>query len=76
MPLVAGRYFTPEEDNRPVAIVDRQLADEVWPHQSAVGRRLLILRTAGEPTWVDVVGVVNHVQLDGVARDAACPRSS
>ena len=66
VPLVAGRYFTPEEDNRPVAIVDRQLADEVWPHQSAVGRRLLILRTMGEPTWVDVVGVVNHVQLDGL----------
>ena len=66
VPLVAGRYFTPEEDNRPVAIVDRQLADEVWPHQSAVGRRLLILRTMGEPTWVEVVGVVNHVQLDGL----------
>jgi putative ABC transport system permease protein len=66
VPLVAGRYFTPEEDNRPVAIVDRQLADEVWPRQSAVGRRLLILRTTGEPTWVDVVGVVNHVQLDGL----------
>jgi putative ABC transport system permease protein len=66
VPLVAGRYFTPDEDNRPVAIVDRQLADEVWPHQSAVGRRLQILRTVGEPTWVDVVGVVNHVQLDGL----------
>jgi hypothetical protein len=66
VPLVAGRYFTPEEDNRPVAIVDRQLADEVWPRQSALGQRLLILRTAGEPTWVDIVGVVNHVQLDGL----------
>jgi ABC-type antimicrobial peptide transport system permease subunit len=27
---------------------------------------LQILRTVGEPTWVDVVGVVNHVQLDGL----------
>jgi predicted permease len=65
VPLVAGRYFTPEEDNRPVAIVDRQLADEVWPHQAAVGQRLQILRTVGEPVWVDIIGVVNHVQLDG-----------
>ena len=66
VPLVAGRYFTPEEDNRPVAIVDRLLADEMWPHQSAVGRRLQILPTTGEPTWVDIVGVVSHVQLDGL----------
>ena len=66
VPLVAGRYFRPEEDNRPAAIVDRQLADEMWPGQSPVGRRLLIHRTVGEPQWVDVVGVVSHVQLDGL----------
>ncbi|HET9011955.1 MAG TPA: ABC transporter permease, partial [Gemmatimonadaceae bacterium] len=66
VPLLAGRYFTPEDDNRLVAIVDRQLADEVWPRESALGRRMLLLRTTGEPTPVDIVGVVNHVQLDGL----------
>jgi len=32
--------------------------------QVAVGRRLLLLRTAGPPTWAEVVGVVEHVQMD------------
>jgi predicted permease len=64
VPLVAGRYFTADDDNRALVIVDRQFADQVWPHDSAVGRRLLLLRTVGAPTWADVVGVVDHVQLD------------
>jgi putative ABC transport system permease protein len=65
VPLVVGRYFTADDENRPLAIVDRQLADRVWPHESAIGRRLLVMRTTGAPTWVDVVGVVDHVQLGG-----------
>src|SRR5262245_3217074 len=51
IPLIAGRYFTRDDDNRPLVIVDRQLADDAWPRESAVGRRLMILRTAGPPTW-------------------------
>jgi len=64
VPLVAGRYFTADDDNRPLVIVDRQFAEHVWPRESAIGRRLLLLRTAGAPVWADVVGVVEHVQLD------------
>jgi putative ABC transport system permease protein len=64
VPLVTGRYFAASDDNRPLAIVDRQLAGQVWPHESAIGRRLQVRRTTGAPTWVDVVGVVDHVQLD------------
>jgi len=72
VPLLAGRYFNPEDDNRPVVIVDRHLADQMWPRQSALGRRFLVLRTAGAPTQVEVVGVVEHVQLDGL-RNAVQP---
>ena len=64
VPLIGGRYFTADDDNRPLAIVDRQLAGEVWPHESAIGRRFLVMRTSSAPTWVEVVGVVDHVQLD------------
>jgi predicted permease len=66
VPLVAGRYFTSEDDNRPVVIVDRLLADQTWPHETAIGRRLLIGRTVGAATWAEVVGVVAHVQLEGL----------
>jgi predicted permease len=66
VPLVAGRYFTVDDDNRPVAIVDQLLAERTWPREAAVGQRLLIARTVGEPTWTEVVGVVAHVQLEGL----------
>jgi putative ABC transport system permease protein len=66
VPLVAGRYFTIDDDNRPVAIVDQQLADQMWPRESAIGRRLLLPRTVGNATWVEIVGVVAHVQMDGL----------
>ena len=65
IPLLSGRYFTVDDDNRPVAIVDRDLADEMWPHRSAIGQRLL-LSSSITSTWADVVGVVPHVQLDGL----------
>lgn len=65
VPLVAGRYFTIEDDKRLVIIVDRQLADEMWPRESALGKRLLLV-SALRQQWVEVVGVVAHVQMDGV----------
>ena len=73
MPLVAGRYFTVDDDNRPVAIVDQQLAERMWPRESAIGQRLLLARTVGAPTWAEVVGVVAHVQLDGTAAASGLP---
>jgi putative ABC transport system permease protein len=62
VPIVAGRYFTAADDNQPVVIVDERLASELWPHQSAIGRRLLIVLAVGPPKAVAVVGVVAHVQ--------------
>ena len=64
VPLLAGRYFTPDDDNRLRVVVDRQLADETWPNESAIGRRLLLPSATRPPDSVEVVGVVEHVQLD------------
>jgi predicted permease len=72
VPLLEGRYFTREDDLRPVAIVDRQLAAETWPNQSPIGRRLLLPNPYAPAVWLEVVGVVEHVQLDGL-RSRALP---
>jgi putative ABC transport system permease protein len=66
VPLLEGRYFSADDDNRPVAIVDALMAGQLWPRESAVGRRLLVKRTTGPSTAVDVVGVIPHMQLDGL----------
>jgi putative ABC transport system permease protein len=64
--LIAGRLFTREDDRQPVVVVDDRLAGEVWPRDSALGRRLLIVPSVGQPKWTTVVGVVGHVQTQGL----------
>jgi predicted permease len=75
VPVVAGRSFTRDDDNRAVAIVDERLASELWPGvppQQTVGRRLLFRTAIGEQ-WDEVVGVVRHVQMRGL-READLPQ--
>jgi putative ABC transport system permease protein len=65
--LVAGRFFAAADDNRPVVIIDQRLAAELWPDgsQAAVGRRALFKTAIGQQ-WVEVIGVVSHVQMRGL----------
>jgi predicted permease len=61
-PLLAGRTFT-EADNVPgrnLVIIDQLLAEKAFPHQSAIGKRILIRIKTPEPEWVEVIGVVAH----------------
>jgi putative ABC transport system permease protein len=73
VPLVAGRYFTRADNSQPVVIVDERLAEELWPGESAVGRRLLIVHSVSPPQWTEVVGVVAHVQSRS-PREAGVPQ--
>jgi putative ABC transport system permease protein len=73
VPLVEGRYFATEDDNRPVIIVDEQLAKELWPAQSAIGRYLHIVNVFRGAEPREIVGVVRHVQTQGL-RSAGLPQ--
>jgi predicted permease len=67
IPLVAGRTFTPADRDgaERVAIVSRGLADRLWPHENAVGRRFYWGGLDGQPrTVVGVVGDVRDTRLD------------
>lgn len=66
VPLVDGRYFTIDDEDRPSIIVDELLAKELWPGRSAVGRQLFIVNTFRGPEPREIVGVVRHVQQQGV----------
>ena len=68
-PLLAGRTFT-DADNEPgrnVVLIDQLLADKAFPHQSAVGKRILIRTRTPEPEWVEVIGVVAHQREESLA---------
>jgi predicted permease len=61
-PLLTGRTFT-DSDNVPernLVIIDQLLAAKAFPHESAVGKRILIRLRTPEPEWVQVIGVVAH----------------
>lgn len=62
--VLEGRDFTDAEvftRNARVLVVNRALADRLWPGQSPVGRRV-ILRQPREPLF-EIVGVVEDAQL-------------
>lgn len=63
IPLLEGRAFE-SEDLSPTAntvIIDRDLADSLWPESSAVGRSFRIR----DRPWLRVVGVTDDVKLEG-----------
>jgi len=76
IPLRAGRFFS-EEDiaGKPrVAIVDDYMAQQLWPNQDPIGKRLHIcgISETSSP-WITVVGVVGRIKqytLDSDSRIA------
>lgn len=63
--LHAGRDFDASDqlNATPVVIVSKQLADQFWPNESALGKRMKL----GNPDapWMTVVGVVSDIRSRG-----------
>ena len=68
--LAGGRWFTERDDADapPVAIIDESLARMAWPGENAVGKRLQVQPTGSESPFVEVVGVVQHLRMNDLAR--------
>ncbi|MBZ5726481.1 MAG: ABC transporter permease [Acidobacteriia bacterium] len=69
--LLAGRTFT-EADNAPeprLIIIDQLLAARAFPHESAVGKRLLARIQTPQAETFEVIGVVAHQRHDSLAVD-------
>jgi putative ABC transport system permease protein len=62
--FVAGRDFDAidVQENRPIAIVDENVAARAWPNGSAVGKKLNVENGNFVRDTVEVVGVVKHIQ--------------
>jgi putative ABC transport system permease protein len=50
-------------------VIDSLLAAKAFPHQSAVGKRLLVRILKPEPEWLQVIGVVEHERDNSLARE-------
>ena len=68
IPLRRGRFFN-EQDNTtsPIAVVvDEYMADQLWPGQDPIGKRIHIVELQSKDSWQTVVGVVGRVKQDSL----------
>ncbi len=68
IPLVEGREFTSRDalGAPAVAMINRRLAREIWPGESAVGKRFKIGFLDSDNPWMTVVGVVENFRHNGL----------
>jgi putative ABC transport system permease protein len=68
MPTLAGRDFTDfdRENTKAVVIINKAMADLVWPGQDALGKRFTIVV---DPHQYEVVGVVGTTLVGQVGED-------
>ena len=73
VPLVEGRAFEPrdlEARAGPVAILNRRLAERLWPRLPAAGREVGVV-DGGEIQWLRVVGTAPDVQYEEFGEETA-----
>jgi predicted permease len=64
IPLLHGRFFTPDdkEGAQLVVVVNQKLAEQSWPGQSPIGKRLRLGTPTMQTPWALVVGEVANVE--------------
>jgi putative ABC transport system permease protein len=67
-PMVEGRDFTPRDDDAAakVVIINHTMARNLFPNESAVGKRLQIVNSEYSNEWREIVGVVGDVRYSGL----------
>jgi predicted permease len=73
IPLIRGRYFNESDDatHQLVVIVNREFAEDYWPHQNPIGKRMRLGTQKTATPWMTVVGEVADAQLYSPDSDAA-----
>jgi predicted permease len=72
IPLLEGRLFHDQDtpDNPQVVIVDEHMAQQLWPGQSPLGKRLSFGDLTQKPVWATVVGVAGRVKQYALDSDS------
>ncbi len=71
MQVLRGRVFSGRDtDGTPrVAVINQALANRIWPGEDPIGKRLKQGWFDSNAPWIEVVGIVNDVKLEGVAAE-------
>jgi putative ABC transport system permease protein len=67
-PLVEGRTFTERDDasSPKVVIISEMMARNLFPNESAVGKRLQLINPEQSNEWREIVGVAGDVRYSGL----------
>ncbi len=73
IPILRGRSFNERDTDTFAAIVSKALADQQWPGQNPVGKRLKLGPRLGLPErpWLTVVGVAADARHEGLGEATA-----
>ena len=64
IPILRGRDLTLADGGDKI-VIDRRMADRMWPGENPLGKRLRVGWWSG-PVWGDVVGVVENVRTETI----------
>jgi predicted permease len=72
IPLLKGRFFNEQDtsDKPPVILVDEFMAQQLWPNQNPLGKRISFGDLAAAPVWATVVGVVGRIKQETLDSDS------
>jgi predicted permease len=78
-PLLTGRFFTDHDDENapPVVIINAEAAQQFWPGQDPIGKRIGVnytgpgRRTDAAPRLREIVGIVGNIRHDALDAPAA-----
>src|ERR1043165_8135151 len=68
IPLQRGRFFEARDsaESQPAVLVNRRLAEQYWPGEDAIGKRLKVGPLDSPSAWLTVVGVVGDTRQTGL----------
>jgi predicted permease len=72
IPLLKGRLFNDQDtaDKPRVLLVDEYMAQQLWPNEDPLGKRVSISDLAATPEWATVIGVVGRVKQYALDADS------
>jgi putative ABC transport system permease protein len=72
IPLLKGRLFNDQDtaDKPRVLVVDEFMAQQLWPNEDPIGKRISFGDLAAKPEWATVIGVVGRIKHDALDSDS------
>ena len=72
IPLLKGRLFNDQDtaDKPRVLVVDEYMAQQLWPNEDPLGKRISFGDLAAKPEWATVIGVVGRIKQYALDADS------